>query len=311
MWEWESWCVTTIPMFTPHILFDKQLVLGESPLWDPESGALYVTNIEGGEIFSFNVKTGDERSYKLPGRVGMVALTTNRNFLLAALDQGFAKVDLTTGAIEPFGDSVEKGLATRLNDGKPGPDGRLYIGTMHLGCTDNIGAFYRLHRGGSIEKLFPGVTISNGIGWSTDETVLYHVDSALNQVRSFHFDSKRGQLGEPKLVANISQPGEAVFPHRLADGLCVDTRGDLWVAIYGQGLVVQYDARTGAILNQIRVPAPNVTNCVFGGADMDTLYITTARQHMTPLQLEQYPHAGGVFMVRLGLRGQVPYRYHL
>jgi sugar lactone lactonase YvrE len=296
---------------TPQVFHELEADLGEGPLWDPETGRLYVVDINAPAVHVFEPTGARLRTYRLESRVGMAALTTDPRRLLVAQGKGLALLDLESGRATPFGETIEKGLETRLNDGKPGPDGSLYVGSNHFPCREAIAHFYRVDREGRFHRLLEGITVSNGIGWTPDRKVMYYTDSPTMKVSAYEFRPDRNALGKPLRTFKVT--GAPLEPHYPAvpDGLTVDAGGNLWVAVYGAGEVQKLDPE-GRLLASFAVGAPKVTSCVFGGPDLSTLYITTAREHMPPAEIEKHRLSGAIFALELeGVRGQEPFRFRL
>ncbi len=131
------------------------------------------------------------------------------------------------------------------------------------------GSFFRLDTDGSVTELLTGLGISNGLGWSPDDTLMYYTDSLDYRVDVLDYDLASGQMGERRPFVSLGS-GE-VMP----DGMAVDAEGGVWVAVWGGGVVQRYDS-AGRLTSVARLPAANVTSCAFGGPGLDQLYITTA-----------------------------------
>ena len=167
---------------------------------------------------------------------------------------------------------------------------------MHLQASAERGALYRLdHRG--LSQMIPGVTISNGICWTADAQTMYYIDSPLQQVRAYDFHDASGEITNERVVITVD-PGIGT-----PDGMTIDEEGNLWVALWGGAAVGKWNPVTGALIDKIEVPALNVTSCAFGGADLSTLYITSASIDMTDEQATDYPDAGSLFMIKTKSRG--------
>jgi sugar lactone lactonase YvrE len=181
----------------------------------------------------------------------------------------------------------------RMNDGACDSSGRFWAGTMHVDEVSEVGSLYCLAPDGNVEMMLANVTISNGIGWSPDDTVMYYVDTPTLGVDAFDFDPASGAITNRRRVVTIEdgvgQP----------DGLVVDEDGCVWIALW-EGWAVRRYTPAGTLDSVVEVPAARVTKPAFGGAALDDLYVTTAAPD-TP-DPEQ-PHAGGIFRVLPGVRG--------
>lgn len=273
---------------------DTRATLGEGPIWLGEKLA-WVDIIEK-RVYVYNPETGEERRYQLDEMVGTVVPRESGGFVVA-LEKGMAFLDDETGAVETISGARATSSGTRFNDGKCDPAGRFWAGTMGLGGEPGMGALYVLHPDGRFEKKVEPVTISNGICWRADAEVMYYIDTPTQQVVAYEFDNATGAISNPRAVVEID-PSEGG-----PDGMAIDADGNLWIALWGGSAVVCHDPETGKRLHKIEVPASRVTACAFGGADLQDLYITTARVGLSPEELEEQPLAGSLFITRAPVRG--------
>jgi len=190
----------------------------------------------------------------------------------------------------------------RFNDGKCDPRGRFLAGTMDMGETSPNGSLYSV-AGKSVARLFDNVTISNGLAWSPDYKTLYYIDTPSHEVKAFDYDLETGTIGNMRVLINI--PESLGHP----DGMTSDTHGSLWIAMWGGAQITRWDPNTGQLLEQIPVPAKNVSSCVFGGRQMNELFITSARVGMDEDTLKQYPLTGGVFRLETNVEGMPSFKY--
>lgn len=180
-----------------------------------------------------------------------------------------------------------------LNDAGADPHGRLVIGSVNERDTGRTAGLFQLNRDG-YRKLRADMRLGNGLDWTPDGSTLYFTDS-LDQLifaADYHEDG--------------SFTGERVFAHvvgGLPDGLAVDSEGCVWSAVWGAGRIDRY-APDGAIIDRVLVPAPRVTSLAFGGHDLTTLFITTARDGLSPEELASAPESGSVFMAVTSVPGQ-------
>ncbi len=145
----------------------------------------------------------------------------------------------------------------QLNDGACDRQGRFWVGTASR--QPGTSALYRLDADHRVEQVLPGVTMSNGLGWSPDQRTFYYVDSAAQRLDAFDHDPDSGRLGGRRPL--VSVPAEVGIP----DGLAVDADGCVWLAIWGAGSIHRYTP-AGVLDGILDVPASNVTSCAFGGA---------------------------------------------
>jgi sugar lactone lactonase YvrE len=224
--------------------------------------------------------------------------------LLVALRDGFARVDLATGAVEHI--CNPDGVASnRWNDGKVSPEGRFWAGTMGAPgqVEPGVGALYVLdgaRAGGGARKAFGGVTISNGIAWTADGATMYYIDTVLDRVDALDYDAAAGAVSRRRPAFAI--PPRTGHP----DGCTVDAAGNVWVAQWGGSRVVAYRPADGAIVAEIRLPAVQVSSVAFGGPGRRDIFITTAKEHLDDAARAAQPLAGHVFIVRASDFAGVP-----
>jgi sugar lactone lactonase YvrE len=190
----------------------------------------------------------------------------------------------------------------RFNDGKCDPRGRFIAGTMDMGEKDPNGSLYSFD-GKSVTKLMGDVTISNGMAWSPDYKIFYYIDTPTREVKAFDYDLETGAIANPRVVVQI--PDGFGWP----DGMTSDMQGNLWVAMWGGAQVTKWNPATGQLLERIPVPAKNVSSCVFGGKNMNELYLTSARVGLEEETLKQYPLTGGVFRLETKVEGMPSFQF--
>jgi len=228
---------------------------------------------------------GDRKGEMVAADDGLDRATERRSDV--AVDEGAIRTDPERG--EP---------SHRFNDGKCDRQGRYWAGTMDdVHWAAPVGGLYRLDPDRQVSRLWGEVACANGLGWSPDDRVFYFGESFRFAIFAYDFDPDRGAIANRRLFASIDRAGGA-FP----DGLTVDAEGGVWSVHNSVGRVVRY-APTGAVTHVVTVPVPQPTSCIFGGARLDTLYVTTSRQNMTAAQLAAAPLSGSLFAVRPGLVG--------
>jgi sugar lactone lactonase YvrE len=184
----------------------------------------------------------------------------------------------------------------RFNDCKCDPQGRLWAGTMSRTRTPGVAALYRLDAGGRLERVIAGTTISNGLAWSPSGDAMYFIDSTTQRIDAFDFDGATGGVADRRTLAEIDRDDG------LPDGMTVDAEGGIWVCLFGGAAIRRYSP-SGALEAAIELPTTNPTSPVFGGPDLRTLYITTARHRLTEAQLTGEPLAGALLTLDPGVQG--------
>jgi len=263
--------------------------LGECPIWDYRDNTLYYIDIEGKYIKKCNVSKQTEQVLCLPQKVGAIALCNNDTHILAALEDGIYYVNETDCTLAHEKTAI-KGY--RFNDGKVGPNGCFYVGTM---SEERKGAFYKLDTDGDFVELFDGVGISNGLDWSDDNTTMYYVDTVNKQIDAFDFDMKSGNIGNRRCIFRLNE-------NENPDGMCIDSKGYLNVALWGAGKVIIINPLNKERIGEIRLPASQITCPTFGGENLDTLFITSALIDLWSNPEEQC--AGKLFSVRMPFKGK-------
>jgi sugar lactone lactonase YvrE len=133
--------------------------------------------------------------------------------------------------------------------------------------------------------------------WSLDGKTLYYIDTPTREVRAFDYDLDTGAIANPRVA--VTAPASLGW----LDGMTSDTQGNLWIAIWGGAQVTKWNPNTGKLLEQIHMPVPQPSSCVFGGKNMNELFITSARKGLDVAVLNQYPLSGGVFRVETNVEG--------
>jgi len=275
---------------TVELLFDAKAALGEGPVWDARTQTLYWLDILNKRVYA-----NAEVLIELDEFVGCLAscksggLILTKRFSFWTFEPDSAQLTFLS-ALE------NEPSNNRFNDGKCDPRGRFLAGTMDMGEKDPNGSLYSFD-GRSVTRLLSGITISNGLTWSPDHKTFYYIDTPTREVKAFDYDLKTGAIASPRVAVRV--PESLGWP----DGMTSDMQGNLWIAMWGGAQVTKWDPHTGQLLERIPVPAKNVSSCVFGGKDLNELYITSARVGLDEATLNQYPLTGGVFRLETNVEG--------
>ncbi len=280
----------------PELLNVAVTELGEGPTWDKDRQMLYWVDIVGKNLHMLEPESGVE-SVLCVGRLIGAAVVRESGGMMVALDNGLHALDLATGKLTLIVDPEADNGENRFNDGKCDAAGRFWAGTMSLHGKDNQGSLYCLGTDLSVRNMLSPVSISNGIGWSPDGTTMYYNDSPTRQVVAFDFDVETGALDNKRTVAAIPE-GEGV-----PDGMTVDEEGMLWVAQWDGYRVSRWNPHTGERIGQVMLPVARVTSCIFAGAQMNELYITSASVGLSEEEMKNQPNAGGLYRVKMNVRG--------
>lgn len=278
-----------------ELVYDARARLGEGALW--HEGRLLWVDIEGCTVNRFDPMSGRNESWHLGQRAGTVVPRASGGLVVGA-HHGIGFLDTGDGAFRIFVDPEGGRGELRMNDGKCDPRGRLFAGTMGLTKPRVAGSLFRIDAEHRVTRVLTGTGTSNGLAWSHDGRTMYYIDTPTMRVDAFDYDAGTGEMTNrrPAVTFPSDQPGRP-------DGMTIDADGNLWVALFDGWGVVCCDPRAGKILEKIDVPASRTTSCAFGGPDLGDLYITCAREGLDAAGLEREPHAGGLFVVRPGVRG--------
>ncbi len=264
-------------------------ILGETPVWDPVDEVLYWVDIVGKVVHRYDPSNGTDASFNAGASVGCVALASEG--LIFAAGNRIIQSDIA-GAPRLVCNEIFSGRRVRFNDGRVDPYGRFYVGTMDLSEREPLGALYCLSSDGVLRTVLDSLVVSNGLDFSDDGSVLYHIDSPTRSVKSYAVDVADGRLSRPRTVFEIPESlGEP-------DGLVIDAQGYLWISMWGGGKVIRFDSR-GEILQSVALPVSQPTGITFGGAALDELYVCSARDGLDAEQLAREPLAGSVFRIQL------------
>jgi sugar lactone lactonase YvrE len=279
-----------------ELLFDTKASLGEGPIWDGRTQTLYWIDILNKRVY----REGSVIA-QLDDFIGCIAPRTGGGLVLTTRF-GFASLEVDSAKLTSLASPEREPSNNRFNDGKCDPRGRFLAGTMDMGESDPTGSLYSFD-GKSVIKLLDSVTISNGLTWSPDHKTFYYIDTPTRKVRAFEYDLETGAIASPREAVYV--PESLGWP----DGMTSDVQGNLWIAMWGGAQVTKWDPRTGRLLEQIPVPAKNVSSCIFGGKDLNVLYLTSARKGLDEAALKEYPLTGGVFRMETNVEGMPTFEF--
>jgi L-arabinonolactonase len=287
----------TIRLTQADCVLRIEATVGESPVWSVREQALYWVDILGQKVHRFHPDRGANETFDLPEEVTCVALR-DRGGLALTLRQNFAFYDPGSGQLDLLMAPERDKPADRFNDGKVDRQGRFWAGTMDDVHWDApAGSLYRLDPNQRLSRVQGEVACANGLGWSPDNRTFYFGESFRYAIYAYEFDADSGRLANRRVFAQIDHSAGA-FP----DGLTVDAEGGVWSVHNAVGRVVRYSP-DGEVTTIVELPVPQPTSCMFGGAKLDTLYVTTSRQNMSAEQLARAPYSGSLFALRPGVTG--------
>ena len=282
----------TSSLHQPESIWDIGAMLGEGALWDAPSRSGYFVDIKGRRVHRCAVDGSERRSWEAPGPVGF-ALPIEGGGLVCGVQGGLYRLEEASGVFSRLLPVEADRPGNRLNDGYVDAAGALWFGSMDDGESAHSGALYRLDARG-LARMDEGYIITNGPAASPDGTVLYHTDTLGRRTWAFDLAAD-GSLSGKRLFAQF--PG-----HGHPDGMAVDSEGQVWIALFGGGRIERY-APDGRLTASVAFPCSNITKLAFGGDDMRTAYVTTARKGLSPAQLADQPLAGNLFAFRVAAPG--------
>jgi sugar lactone lactonase YvrE len=282
----------------PVAISTQQFVLGEGLRWDGRREELLGVDILAGGIYRGHVDHDGAvsliREYWVPGTVGALTPVQGDDGWLLAAGRGFVLLR-PDGSLRPMVQVAPVG--TRMNDGACDPQGRFWAGTLADDFRPGGGALYRFDHEGRVDLVLGGLTISNGLGWSPDGTIMYLADSGPRVVHAFDFAGDTGTVSNGRTLLDLDEAVGA------PDGLTVDAGGDLWVAVYGGGQVHRYSPE-GVLREVLSVPTAQCTSCAFAGPALNRLFVTTATEGWSDEQRLAEPTAGLVYRFDTDVTGR-------
>ncbi|MBO9356710.1 SMP-30/gluconolactonase/LRE family protein [Bordetella petrii] len=286
-----------------EIVVDVKTTLGEGPLWDVDEQRLYWIDSADGRVFRCTADGREVRAWDLPQKIGSMALRKQGGAVLS-LARGFHFLDFGTGELELIVDPEPDKPANRLNDGKVDRQGRFLAGSMDTNEDGPNGALYRLDPDLSLHTLERGIVVSNGPCWSPDGNTFYFNDTWSGEVWAYDYDQQTGKVSNRRTHARVDMSGGGG-----ADGSTVDADGYLWNALVYDGKLVRY-APDGSVDRVIEMPVKKVTSVMFGGPDLDVLYVTSMARPPLPRFPGDGVARGSLFAVHgLGVRGLPEHRF--
>lgn len=279
-----------ITLSQTDVAVNRHCLLGECPVWDAKRQVICWIDILKGEIYEYSPGQNTIKTTAAHQMIGSIAICSNGSFL-AALKNGFAFVNRQTGEVKMITNPESHLPDNRFNEGKCDPAKRFWAGTISLAEKEPVGSVYVLNGDLSVTKKIAGVTISNGMAWSLDQSKFYYIDTPTFEVSVYDYDKSTGSIKNKKTAIKV--PKKDGYP----DGMTTDNEGMLWIAHFGGWQVTRWNPQTAEKLFTVKLPVSQVTSCAFGGADFSDLYITTASKELTADELKKEPLAGSLFVL--------------
>jgi len=268
-----------------ELVWDSRCGVAESPVWDPATRRVLFCDIGGGKIHAFSVDDGTRATWQLPEVVGSFGLCRSGR-LVVALRHRVVLFDPRNQQVTELTPAVDEPATNRLNDGKVGPDGAFWVGSMdERSPRQPTGFLYRITPDGRIERRSEGYAVSNGLAWSPDGRIMYHSDSTSAIIEAWDFDPATGGMANHRRIATLSN--EEGRP----DGAATDTEGNYWSAGPSAGCINCFSP-SGQLLKKLPFPVPGPTMPAFAERHM---YVTSLREGKSAEVLARHPTLGGLF----------------
>jgi sugar lactone lactonase YvrE len=290
----EQKMTASVVIGSPALFGSHRNRLGESPVWDADNGRLLWCDILDCAILAADLKGAVTDRWSFPGKVGSFGLCRSGRFVVGVARNLhlFNPADGTLAELCALAGEPE---TNRVNDGKVGPDGAFWVGTMDdRPVREAPGSLYRITADGKAEKKLTGLVVPNGLAWSPEGKILYHSDSRGRWIDAYDFVPATGAWSNHRrVVADITE--EAGRP----DGGACDIEGCYWSAGVSAGVLNRYDPQ-GKLLETVKLPFPAGTMPCFGGEDMKTLFVTSLSEGNN---LAPNPDSGRIAVMRVAVAG--------
>ena len=283
-----------------EVAFDSAMQVGECPLWHPQEAALYWVDIEGFAVHRLHPASGLHQQWRMTSEPSALARSNNGG-LIVALRSGFVHLNTQDGSMHDIAPAPYNMATTRFNDGRTDAAGRFWVGTIFEPRDQQAAQMFCLERGTLRLVWSGGMTVSNGLGFSPDQRTLYHADTTSHRIERYDYDVASGALGTAQPFQQFSSDKSHNYGGR-PDGAAVDSEGHYWCAMF-EGARLLRISPEGAIVDEIRLPLRCPTMLAFGGADLRTLYVTSASYKRTAAELAEYPLSGRVLSIRIDVAG--------
>jgi sugar lactone lactonase YvrE len=277
--------------------------LGEGPVWDDRHHRLFFVDIDGLEVLSVAADGGDLMRYPMPDKPCSLGLAESGR-LVVALTKRVVLFEPVSDAMIDVAELELDRPTTRLNDGKVGPDGAFWVGSIDQGKPRAPNAaLWRVDPSGAVELKVDGCTGSNGLAWDAAGTTMFHSDSSAAHIDRWDFDPETGAIsGRTRIREKIADAAGR------PDGGATDVEGGYWSAGVSAGLLNRYD-RDGNLLLSIPVPVATPTMPCFGGPDLRTLYLTSIGDGQPEEKLAAYPATGRLIAAESPVAGVAVARF--
>ncbi len=278
-----------------QLVWEIPAILGEGPLWVEAENAVYWVDIFSNKVHRYALADGGKTTWTFDFEVTSLSPRQAGGFI-GSIKDGYAWINFDALSALPIALPEADQPGNRFNDGKVDNSGRYWAGTMDIEQAGESGSLYRLDADLSVRKCDSDYIICNGPAFNLDNTIIYHTDSIKRTIYALDM-APDGELSNKRVFTAFTQDDEGV-----PDGMTVDSEDCIWVVHFGGARITRYSP-AGEILQVVPLPVPNITSCTFAGADLDTLYITTASTGIDEADKPKYPLAGSFFSYQPGVKG--------
>ncbi len=268
-------------------LNDVRCTLGEGPVYDADRNALWYCDIIERRLHKQPLDGGDHQQWDFDSEVGSIGLCESGR-LVVALRDVVGIFDPADGGFTRLASIEDDNPETRLNDGKVGPDGAFWVGTMDdsgRSPREPIGALYRVDATGRVDRKVGDLRVSNGLAFSPDGRRMFHADTGGPWIDLWDFDPATGDIANRRRIAT---PGDDIGR---PDGAATDADGNYWCAGVSAGNLNKF-APNGTLLESHALPVAAPTMPCFGGPDLTRIFVTSLRRGRPPEVLERFPLTG-------------------
>ena len=270
--------------------------LGECPVWDSRLDLLYTVDIDGRSIHRTDPTTGALETRNVAGRPGSIALTADVDILLVAIEEQLGWLDWRTGVLTPWRRLATGGPHNWLNDGACDRIGRFWVGSMHEDASESTGLVHRIAGSGESVEITSGAGVPNGMAFSPDGATMYYADSLAETVWVYDYDSSTGERSGGRMLTDFTGlPGTA-------DGATVDADGCYWIACVFGSAIARLTPQ-GDVDRLVDVPVDKPTKPAFGGANLDTLFVTSIGGGGSHERYDDPGLNGRLLAIDVGVRG--------
>jgi sugar lactone lactonase YvrE len=297
----------TMKTYKIDVLHHEPMLVGECPLWHDVESALYWVDINGMTVNRVHPASGKFSSWKMASEPSAIAADGDNN-LVVATRLGFVRLNTTSGALSDICPAPYDTAITRFNDGRVDPAGRFWVGTMYEPRDKPAAEMYVLERDALRLAWSGGMTNSNGLAWTPDGQSMFHADTTSHRIDRYDFDAAAGSVSNGQTLARFPLDKTAADYGGRPDGAAVDAEGNYWIAMFEGGRLLKLSPG-GELLREVPLPVRCPTAVAFGGADLRTLYVTSASHGRSAAEIEQYPLTGKVLCMKVDVAGIVQPEY--